>query len=148
MFSLSTLYFKHLPRVMTSLLMSSPSISILHRLFRFRNWNSWDVTACSPSFFAPPLEPPEKDASAKLFLGSTRHHLVTHTNYLFIYFYFLTFNVTITIKITKILGENGGRPKRNHQAFVKWAFSTKLHTTQNPYRVISIDRSRQSNNTK
>ena len=67
--------------------------------------------------------------------------------YLFI-FISPPFNVTITIKITKILGENGERPKRNHQAFVKWAFSAKLHTTQNPYRVISIDRSRQSNNTK
>ena len=66
--------------------------------------------------------------------------------YLFI-FISPPFNVTITIKITKILGENGGRPKRNHKAFVKWAFSTKLHTTQNTYRVISIDRPRQSNNT-
>ena len=106
------------------------------------------MTACSPSFFAPPLERPEKDVSAKLFLGSTRHHLVTHTNYLFIFFYFAPFNVTIIIKITKILGENGGRPKRNHKAFIKWAFSTKLHKTQNTNRVISIDRSRQSNNTK
>ena len=66
--------------------------------------------------------------------------------YLFI-FISPPFNVTIIIKITKILGENGRRPISNHKAFVKWAFSTKLHTTQNTYRVISIDRPRQSNNT-
>jgi len=41
---------KHAPRVMTSLLMSSPPISISHRLFRCRYSNSRDVIASSPSF--------------------------------------------------------------------------------------------------
>ena len=148
MFSLSTLYFQHALRVMTSLLMSSPPISILHWLFRFRNWNSWDVTACSPSFFAPPLERPEKDASAKLFLGSTCHHLVTHTYYLFICFYFRTFQCYNYNKNSKDFRRKWQNAQRNHKAFVKLAFSTKLHETQNTYRVISIDRPRQSNDTK
>ena len=39
------------------------------------------------------------------------------------------------------------KAQRNHKAFVKWVFSTKLHKPQNTYRVISIDRPRQSNNT-
>ena len=39
------------------------------------------------------------------------------------------------------------KAQRNHEAFAKWAFSTKLHKTQNTYGVISIDRSRQSYNT-
>ena len=42
--------WKHVPRVMTSLLMSSPPISISHRLFRCRHSNSRDVVASSPSF--------------------------------------------------------------------------------------------------
>ena len=44
---------KHVPRVMTSLLISSPPISILHRLFRSRYSNSRDVDASSPSFSHP-----------------------------------------------------------------------------------------------
>ena len=41
---------KHVPRVMTSLLMSSWPISISHWLFRCRYSNSKDVVASSPSF--------------------------------------------------------------------------------------------------
>ena len=41
---------KHVPRLMTSLLMSSPPISILHRLFLCRYSNFGDVVASSPSF--------------------------------------------------------------------------------------------------
>ena len=42
---------KYMPRVMTSLLMSSPPISLLHRPFRCTYSNSRDVVASSPSFF-------------------------------------------------------------------------------------------------
>ena len=49
---------KHVPRVMTSLLMSSPPISILHRLFRSRYSNSRDVVASSPSFSRPAAKAP------------------------------------------------------------------------------------------
>ena len=41
---------KHVLRVLTSLLISSPPISISHRLFRCRYSNSSDVVASSPSF--------------------------------------------------------------------------------------------------
>ena len=41
------------PRVMTSLLMSFPPISISHRLFRCKYSNSRDVVARSPSFSRP-----------------------------------------------------------------------------------------------
>jgi len=41
--------FKHVPRVVTSLLMSSPPISILGRLFQHRYSNSRDVVESSPS---------------------------------------------------------------------------------------------------
>ena len=41
------------PRVMTSLLVSSLPISILHQLFRCRYSNSRDVVASSSSFFGP-----------------------------------------------------------------------------------------------
>ena len=44
---------KHVPRVMTSLLMSSPPISISHRLFRCGYSNSGDVVASSRSFSRP-----------------------------------------------------------------------------------------------
>ena len=111
MFSLSTLYFKNAPRVISPLLMSSLPISILHRLFRIRIWSSWDVTASSPSFLALPLERSEKDASAKLFLSSTLHHLVTHTNYLFIYFYFPTFQCYNYNKNYKDFRRKCRRPK-------------------------------------
>ena len=51
---------KHVPRVMTSLLMSSPPISILHRLFRSRYSNSRDVVASSPSFSRPAAKAPRR----------------------------------------------------------------------------------------
>ena len=44
---------KYVPRVMTSLLMSSLAISISHRLFRYRYSNSTDAVAGSPSFSRP-----------------------------------------------------------------------------------------------
>ena len=44
---------KHVPWVMTSLLTSSPPISISHRLFLCRYSNSSDVVASSPSFSGP-----------------------------------------------------------------------------------------------
>ena len=49
--------WKHVSRVMTSLLMSSPPISISHRLFRCRYLNSRDVVALFP-FPAPLSERP------------------------------------------------------------------------------------------
>ena len=45
--------WKQAPRVMTSLLMLSPPISISHRLFRCRYSNSRDVVASFPSFSRP-----------------------------------------------------------------------------------------------
>ena len=49
--------WNHVPRVMTSLLKSSPPISISHRLFRCRYWNSREVVASSPSpSFSRPRE--------------------------------------------------------------------------------------------
>ena len=44
---------KQVPMVMRSLLMSSPLISISHRLFRRRYSNSRDVVPVSPSFSRP-----------------------------------------------------------------------------------------------
>ena len=44
---------KHVPKVMTSLLMSSPPINISHQLFRCRNSNSREVVASSPFLFPP-----------------------------------------------------------------------------------------------
>ena len=41
---------KHVPRLMTSLLMSSPPISISHGLFQCRYSNSRDIVASSASF--------------------------------------------------------------------------------------------------
>ena len=51
--NVSTNIEKHIPRVMTSLLMSSPPFSISHRLFRCRYSNSRDIVASSPSFSHP-----------------------------------------------------------------------------------------------
>ena len=45
---------------MTSLLMSSPPISILHRLFQCRCSNSRDVVASSPSFSRPAARAPRR----------------------------------------------------------------------------------------
>ena len=44
---------KNVPRIITSLLMSSPPIRISHRLFRCRYSNSRNVVACCPSFSRP-----------------------------------------------------------------------------------------------
>ena len=53
---------------MTSLLMSSPPISFLTRLFRCRYSNSRDVVASSPSFFRPAARAPRRTYSfIKLF---------------------------------------------------------------------------------
>ena len=51
--NVSTNIEKHIPRVMTSLLMSSPPFSISHPLFRCRYSNSRDIVASSPSFPHP-----------------------------------------------------------------------------------------------
>ena len=55
--------WKHAPRVMPSLLMSSPSISISHRLFQCRYSNSRDVAASSPSFSRPAARAPRRVCS-------------------------------------------------------------------------------------
>ena len=47
-------------RVMTSLLMSSPPISISHRLFRCRYSNSREVLSNSPSFSRPDPRAPRR----------------------------------------------------------------------------------------
>ena len=51
---------KHVPRIMTSLLMSSPPISILHRLFQCRYSNSRDVVASFSSFYRPAARAPRR----------------------------------------------------------------------------------------
>ena len=55
---MSTNIEKHVPRVMTSLLMSFSSVSISHRFFRCWYSNFRDVVASSPSFSLPPPERP------------------------------------------------------------------------------------------
>ena len=55
--------WKHAPRVMTSLLMSSPPISISHRSFRCRYSNSRDVVASSPSLLRPAARKPRRACS-------------------------------------------------------------------------------------
>ena len=79
---------------------------------------------CMFSFIFPPtpLERPEKDASAKLFLGSTRHHLVTHTNYLFIYFYFPTFQCYNYNKNYKDFRRKWRKAQKKPQGFYKVGF--------------------------
>ena len=54
---------QYVPRVMTSLLMSSPPISISHRLFQCRYSNSRDVIASSPSFSRPTARAPRTACS-------------------------------------------------------------------------------------
>ena len=51
---------KHVPRVMASLLMSSPPISISHRLFWFGYSNSRDVVASSSSLSRPAARAPRR----------------------------------------------------------------------------------------
>ena len=55
--------WKHAPRVMMSLLMSSPPISISHRLFRCRYSNSKDVVASSPFFSHSAARAPQRACS-------------------------------------------------------------------------------------
>ena len=54
---------QHVLRVMTSLLMSSPPISILHWLFQCRYSNSKDVVASSFSFSCPAARAPRRACS-------------------------------------------------------------------------------------
>ena len=54
---------QYVPRVMTSLLMSSPPISISHRLFQCRYSNSRDVIASSPFFSRPTARAPRTACS-------------------------------------------------------------------------------------
>ena len=56
----STNIEKHVPRVLTSLLMSSPPISILHQLFWRRYSNSRDVVASSPFLFCHAYRAPKR----------------------------------------------------------------------------------------
>ena len=54
---------KHLPRVLTSLLISSLPISISHRLFRCRYSDCRDLVASSPSFPSPAARAPRRACS-------------------------------------------------------------------------------------
>ena len=54
---------KKAAEVITSLLMSSPPISFLHRLFRCRYSNFRDVVASSPSFSRPAARAPRRACS-------------------------------------------------------------------------------------
>ena len=58
-------------RAMTSLLMSSPPISISHRLFRCRYSNSRDVVASSPSFSRPAARAPRRACSQAMAVAVT-----------------------------------------------------------------------------
>ena len=55
--------WKHTPKVMTSLLMSSLPISISHQLFPYRYSNSREVVASSPSFSHPAAREPQRACS-------------------------------------------------------------------------------------
>ena len=63
---------QHVPRAMMSLLMSSPPISISHRLFRCRYSNSRDVIASSRSFSCPTARAPRR----ALLAGYTSNELM------------------------------------------------------------------------
>ena len=54
---------KHMPRVMTPLLMSSPPTSISHCLFRCRYSNSRDAVARSPFYSHPAARAPRRACS-------------------------------------------------------------------------------------
>ena len=68
-------------RVMTPLLMSSPPISILHRLFRCRYSNSRDVVASSPSFSLSTVREAQRAYSqATVFLARMlKMYILLHT---------------------------------------------------------------------
>ena len=67
---------KHVPRVMMSSLMSSPSITISHRFFRCRYSNSRDEWQALPPFPAPKQECPGELARKLLFMLSNKPLLV------------------------------------------------------------------------
>ena len=67
---------KHVPRVMMSSLMSSPPISISHRLFQCRYSNSRDELQVLPPFPAPKKKCPGALARKLLFMLSNRPLLV------------------------------------------------------------------------
>ena len=67
---------KHVPRVMMSSLMSSPPISISHRLFQCRYSNSRDELQALPPFPAPKKKCPGALARKLLFMLSNRPLLV------------------------------------------------------------------------
>ena len=67
---------KHVPRVMMSSLMSSPSITISHRFFRCRYSNSRDELQALPPFPAPKTKCPGALARKLLFMLSNRPLLV------------------------------------------------------------------------
>ena len=66
------------PRVMTSLLMSYPPISISHRLFPCRYSNSRDVVATSPSFSRPAAREHRRAGSQAIIIrqGKARQYLI------------------------------------------------------------------------
>ena len=66
------------PRVMTSLLMSYPPISISHRLFPCRYSNSRDVVATSPSFSRPAARAHRRAGSQAIIIrqGKARQYLI------------------------------------------------------------------------
>ena len=84
--------------VMTSLQISSPPTSILHRLFRCTYSNSWDMTASFASFFVPqperPGEPVGRLYPARSVLLNAQ---IDHTTYLAVGFGFF-------LKIGKVKG--------------------------------------------
>ena len=67
---------KHVPSVIMSSLMSSPPISISHRLFRCRYSNSRDELQALPPFPAPKTKCPGALARKLLFMLSNRPLLV------------------------------------------------------------------------
>ena len=67
---------KHVPSVIMSSLMSSPSITISHRLFRCRYSNSRDELQALPPFPAPKTKCPGALARKLLFMLSNRPLLV------------------------------------------------------------------------
>ena len=89
--------WKHVPRVMTSLLMSSPPISTSHRLFQCRYSNSRDVVAIYPFFSRPANRAPWRAGSqatqnAKIWLSLTVKWFLTTfskgSSYMFNYMWF------------------------------------------------------------
>ena len=93
---------KHIPRVMTSLLMSSPPISISHRLFRCRYSNSRDVIASFPSF----CQSAPESLLAGYFLRTLSAPITTGVVSIFI-FHLLALSVNIIRPPSLFLGRTG-----------------------------------------